>query len=78
MITLARGVVAWRGSAGAVKYVIEHEDSASGPWQVVDSNATDTDTPWVDPNPPAGITGGIYRVTAYNRDGQASAPSAPR
>jgi mannan endo-1,4-beta-mannosidase len=76
VITLAGGVVAWRGSAGAVKYVIEREDSASGPWQVVDSNATDTDTPWVDPNPPA--TGAIYRVTAYNADGVASAPSAPR
>jgi hypothetical protein len=74
----AGGVIAWRGCAGAVKYVIEREDSASGPWQVVDDNATDTDTPWVDPNPPAGLTGGIYRVTAYNADGKASAPSAPR
>lgn len=75
---LGSGSVSWRGCAGAVKYVIEREDSASGPWQVVDSNATDTDSPWVDPNPPTGLTGGIYRVTAYNADGKASAPSAPR
>ena len=56
------GVIAWRGSAGAVKYTIERQDSASSPWRVVDSNATDADTPWVDPNPPAGLTGGIYCV----------------
>jgi mannan endo-1,4-beta-mannosidase len=72
------GSVSWRGCAGAVKYTIERYDSASGTWTVVDNNATDADTPWVDPNPPAGLAGGIYRVTAYNADGVASQPSAPR
>jgi mannan endo-1,4-beta-mannosidase len=72
------GVIGWRGSAGAVKYTIERKDSESAPWQVVDNNATDADTPWVDPNPPAGFSVGIYRVTAYNADGVASAPSAER
>jgi mannan endo-1,4-beta-mannosidase len=78
---VALGSVSWRGSAGAVKYTIEREDSVAGPWQVVDDNASDEDTPWVDPNPPAGggiFGGAIYRVTAYNADGVASAPSAPR
>jgi len=73
------GLVAWRGSAGAVKYSIERKDNDSGAWQVVcDQCATDADTPWVDPKPAPGIFGAKYRVTAYNADGKASEPSAER
>jgi mannan endo-1,4-beta-mannosidase len=73
------GLVAWRGSAGAVSYSIERKDSGSAPWQVIcDKCATDADTPWVDPKPAPGIFGTKYRVTAYNADGKASEPSAVR
>jgi hypothetical protein len=57
---------------------IERQDSASAPWVVLTDSATDADTPWVDPNPVAGGLSGTYRVTAYNADGIASQPSAPR
>ena len=41
------GLIAWRGSAGAVKYTVERRDNNSAPWQVIcDKCATDTDTPW--------------------------------
>jgi mannan endo-1,4-beta-mannosidase len=71
------GLVAWRGSAGAVKYSIERKDN--GTWAVIcDKCATDADTPWVDPKPPLSIFGGEYRVTAYNADGKAGEPSAGR
>jgi mannan endo-1,4-beta-mannosidase len=72
------GAIAWSGSAGAVRYTIERQDSASAPWVVLTDSATDADTPWVDPNPVAGGLSGTYRVTAYNADGIASLPSAPR
>jgi hypothetical protein len=72
------GLIAWRGSAGAVSYTIERQDSPSGPWQVISNSATGADTPWVNPNPPSSLLGDTYRVTAYNADGKASAPSAPR
>lgn len=71
------GLVAWRGSAGAVKYSIERLDPGSKEWKTVcDRCATDADDPWVDPHP--GSFGSHYRVTAYNADGVASAPSEPR
>lgn len=77
--TLGMGLIAWRGSAGAVKYTIERKDSDSTPWQVIcDQCATDADTPWIDPKPATGIFGAKYRVTAYNADGKASKPSAER
>jgi mannan endo-1,4-beta-mannosidase len=73
------GLVAWRGSAGAVKYTIERKDSDTAPWHVIcDKCATDADTPWVDPKPAPGIFGAKYRITAYNADGKASEPSAER
>ena len=73
------GLVAWRGSAGAVKYSIERKDSDSAPWQLVcDKCATDADTPWIDLKPAQGLFGVKYRVTAYNADGKASEPSAER
>ncbi len=68
------GAICWSGSAGAVKYTIERQDSASAPWVVLTDSATDADTPWVDPNPVAGGLSGMYRVTAYNADGLASQP----
>lgn len=77
--TQGLGVLGWRGSAGAVKYSIERKDSDTGPWQLIcDKCATDADTPWVDPKPARALFGVHYRVTAYNADGKASAPSADR
>jgi mannan endo-1,4-beta-mannosidase len=73
------GLIAWRGSAGAVKYTIERKDNDAAPWKVTcDKCATDSDTPWIDPDPAPGILGGKYRVTAWNADGKPSAPSAER
>lgn len=76
------GLVAWRGSVGAVKYSIERKDSDSASWTLIcDKCATDADTPWVDPKPNmnlSGLFGTKYRVTAYNADGKASEPSAER
>ena len=71
------GLVAWRGSAGAVNYTIERRDPGAKEWKVVcDRCATDADDPWVDPH---GVPfGASYRVTAYNAEGVASAPSDPR
>jgi hypothetical protein len=72
------GVLAWRGSAGAVSYSIERQDQPGAPWEsICDKCATDADTPWVDPKPSALFTV-RYRVTAYNADGKASAASEPR
>jgi hypothetical protein len=73
------GVVAWRGSVGAVKYSVERKDSDAGSWQLIcDKCATDADTPWIDPKPAQAIFGVRYRVTAYNSDGKPSEPSAVR
>ena len=73
------GLVAWRGSAGAVKYSIERKDSDTTLWTLIcDKCATDADTPWIDPKPPMSIFGTEYRVTAYNADGKPSEPSAER
>ncbi len=67
------GLVAWRGSAGAVRYSIERFDPASKQWQVIcDQCATDADDPWVDPHPI--LWGAQYRVIAWNADGVRSAP----
>lgn len=72
------GVIAWRGSAGAVNYSVQRQASPTAPWKTIcDRCATDTDTPWVDPNRP-GLLRVRYRVIAYNADGVASKPSAPR
>jgi mannan endo-1,4-beta-mannosidase len=77
--TQGLGVLGWRGSAGAVKYSIERKDSDTAPWQLIcDKCATDADTPWVDPKPAQALFGVHYRVTAYNADGKASAPSGER
>ena len=74
------GLVAWRGSAGAVSYSIERKDGDSAPWSTIcDKCATDVDTPWIDPKPARGFFGGAkYRVTAYNADGKASESSSER
>lgn len=72
------GVVAWRGSPGAVSYSVERQASPTAPWKTIcDKCATDADTPWVDPKP-AGLFRARYRVIAYNAAGVASKPSAPR
>ena len=70
------GLVAWRGSAGAVRYSVERMDTGSNEWRTIcDRCATDSDDPWLDPKPSFTAH---YRVTAWNADGVASAPSAPR
>lgn len=71
------GLVAWRGSAGAVRYSIERMDPGASEWKTVcDRCATDSDDPWIDPHPI--IFGAHYRVTAWNADGVPSLPSAAR
>ena len=73
------GVLAWHGSAGAVKYSIERKDGDASPWKTIcDMCAGDDDTPWVDPKPAQNAFGARYRVTAYNADGNSSGPSAER
>ena len=71
------GLVAWRGSAGAVNYSIERKDAGATDWKTIcDRCATDADDPWSDPH--GTLFGASYRVTAYNADGVASEPSPPR
>ncbi|MFZ0746308.1 MAG: hypothetical protein WAM85_18005 [Terracidiphilus sp.] len=75
--TVIGGLLAWRGSAGAIRYSIERWDPTSKQWQTVcDKCATDIDDPWIDPHPV--LFGAQYRVTAFNADGEASAASLPR
>jgi mannan endo-1,4-beta-mannosidase len=70
------GLIAWRGSAGAMRYTIERYDAATKTWQTVcDKCATDADDPWADPH---AAMGAHYRVTAFNGDDVASATSGPR
>ena len=74
--TVIFGLIAWRGSAGAVKYSIERKDG-DGDWKTIcDRCATDNDDPWGDPHP--GFLNVHYRVTAYNADGVVSAVSNVR
>lgn len=75
--TVIGGLVAWRGSAGAVKYSIERREGPSKPWQTIcDKCATDENDPWADPH--AILFGGQYRITAWNEDDVASQPSGVR
>ena len=77
--TKGLGLLAWRGSAGAVSYSIERQVAPGAAWEkICDKCATDTDTPWVDPKPAPALFGVHYRVTAYNADGKPSAASAER
>src|SRR5580692_11170926 len=56
------GLIAWRGSAGAVRYSVERIDPGAKEWKTVcDRCATDTDDPWADPH--ATLFGARYRVT---------------
>jgi hypothetical protein len=65
-------------SAGAVSYSVQRQIGESGSWETIcDKCATDADSPWPDPKP-AMLFGAKYRVIAYNADGTASTPSAPR
>ncbi len=71
--TVLGGLVAWRGSAGAIRYSIERQDPSTKQWQTVcDKCATDADDPWADPHP--ALLGGQYRVTAWNADNVPSQP----
>jgi mannan endo-1,4-beta-mannosidase len=74
--TVLGGLVAWRGSAGAVRYSIERQAPGAQNWQLVcDRCATDGDDPWIDNT---GGFGAKYRITAYNKDGTPSAVSQSR
>jgi len=75
--TVIVGLIAWRGSAGAVRYSVERNDAGSKEWKpICDRCATDADDPWADPH---GTLGGVhYRVIAWNADGVPSEPSDPR
>ena len=76
--TVIGGLIAWRGSAGALHYSIERLDPPFTQWKTVcDRCATDTTDPWIDPHP-GSLFGAQYRVTAYNADGIPSPPSAVR
>jgi len=70
------GMVAWRGSAGAVRYSVERMDPGTTQWKTIcDKCATDADDPWVDPH---AAFFAHYRVTAWNADNAPSQPSQPR
>jgi hypothetical protein len=69
-------MVAWRGSAGAVRYSVERQDPGKTEWKTIcDKCATDADDPWVDPH---SAFFAHYRVTAWNADNVPSQPSQPR
>lgn len=75
--TVLGGLVAWRGSAGAVRYTVERLDPAAKDWKTVcDRCATDSDDPWADPHPV--LFGAHYRVTAFNADDAPSPVSQVR
>jgi mannan endo-1,4-beta-mannosidase len=75
--TVIVGLIAWRGSAGAVNYSVQRQDPGSPEWKTIcDRCATDSDDPWPDPH--ATLGGSHYRVIAYNADGKPSEPSTPR
>jgi mannan endo-1,4-beta-mannosidase len=75
--TVLVGLIAWRGSAGAVRYSVERNDPVTKEWKAIcDRCATDTDDPWADPH--ATLNGAHYRVIAWNADGVPSEPSDPR
>jgi mannan endo-1,4-beta-mannosidase len=75
--TKSLGIVRWRGSAGAVNYSVERS-APDGKWELVcDKCAIDSDMGWPDLSP-KGLMGAKYRITAYNADGEPSAPSAAR
>ena len=72
--TVLGGLVAWRGSAGAVRYSVERFDPANHTWNTVcDKCATDADDPWIDSS--AAPLGSTYRVIAWNADGVRSKPN---
>lgn len=76
--TAGLGFIGWRGSAGAVAYSVQRRAIGADGWATIcDKCATDADTPWPDPKP-SGLFTSQYRVIAYNAEGAASAPSAPR
>jgi hypothetical protein len=75
--TVVGGLIAWRGSAGAVRYSIERYDSLAKSWQTICNKcSTDADDPWVDPHP--ALSGTRYRITAFNADDVPSPTSEPR
>jgi mannan endo-1,4-beta-mannosidase len=75
--TVLGGLIAWRGSAGAIRYTVERYDPAAKSWSTIcDKCATDADDPWVDPHPSLG--GAQYRITPFNADDVAGQTSQPR
>lgn len=75
--TVIGGLLAWRGSAGAMRYSVERLDAGSKDWKTIcDKCARDADDPWIDPHPV--FFGAQYRVTAWNADDVPSPSSAGR
>jgi mannan endo-1,4-beta-mannosidase len=70
--------IAWRGTAGPTNYSVQYSTStADGPWTTICALcATDTSTPWQDPQSVEGATI-WYRVQADNLDGVLGPWSAP-
>lgn len=76
--TKGRGLIGWRGSAGATAYSVQRRMRSADPWETIcDRCATDADAPWIDPKAPDAL-GGRYRVIAFNADGVSSSPSPER
>ncbi len=78
IISVERGKVTWRGSAGAAKYSIARTNDliATGSWDTVcDQCATDADPAWQDPAVPNEPV--WYRITPYNANLHAGLPSEP-
>ncbi|GGA91108.1 hypothetical protein GCM10011369_36530 [Neiella marina] len=68
----------WQGSMGAAGYNIERADSATGPWQQIQYNIEDIDTPGFDLYSDTSAEVGrqyYYRVKTINSEGLVSAPS---
>uniref|UniRef100_UPI0035CAE409 hypothetical protein n=1 Tax=uncultured Sphingomonas sp. TaxID=158754 RepID=UPI0035CAE409 len=73
-----RGLIGWRGSAGASVYSVQRRLRSADPWETIcDKCATDADAPWIDRKAPDAL-GAHYRVIAYNADGVAGPPSPER
>ncbi|HEX8343904.1 MAG TPA: hypothetical protein VF657_04060, partial [Actinoplanes sp.] len=68
--TYGVAVLAWRGTAGAVRYTVQRSTRGnSGPWITVsDSPLSDRDTPWIDRRSSASPA--WYRVAAHDAAGR--------
>ncbi len=75
--TVIGGLIAWRGSAGAIRYTIERYDPAAKSWSTICDKCSTT------PTIPGSIrilvlSGAQYRITAFNADDVPGQTSQPR